>query len=122
MTAEPLDLDAIRARVDATTAGPWEARMDEVRAAEIPATSKKCRRESFWLADTLGDEDATFIAHARTDIPALLAEVERLRAGIADIIPLTDHTHTGDERWTPDGSLCDRCAKVNALLANGATR
>ena len=27
-----------------------------------------------------GAADATFIAHARTDIPALLAEVERLRA------------------------------------------
>lgn len=32
------------------------------------------------VAETYTPEDRTFIAHAREDVPALLAEVERLRA------------------------------------------
>lgn len=74
--AVPLDLDAIRARCEATTAGPWEA-------AEMlrwpgrwdvwEADGRKC------IAEVLWERDAEFIAHARTDVEALLAEVERLR-------------------------------------------
>jgi len=73
---EALDLDAIRARVDAATEGPWEASHE-------------------------------FAAHARTDIPALLAEVERLRAErdaahehlayhLRDFRPGLDDKATGD--------------------------
>ena len=51
MSETPLDLAAIRARADAATAGPW--------------TWERARF------------DAEFTTHAR---PALLAEVERLRA------------------------------------------
>ena len=46
------------------------------------------------------EDDAEFIAHAREDVPALLAEVERLRATVARVEALPD-TWTGmdeDER------------------------
>jgi hypothetical protein len=35
-------------------------------------------------------EDADFIAHARADVPALVAEVRRLRALAKDIIKLAE--------------------------------
>lgn len=37
--------------------------------------------------------DAEFIAHARTDIPALLAEVERLKAALAVQRDLVERSH-----------------------------
>ena len=96
-----LDLDAIKARVAAATPGPWEWVCEahcgvEHRSQEIPA----CRNAQYdWFALrsndapvlehwatyaddsglSVGPADATFIARARSDIPALIAEVERLR-------------------------------------------
>jgi len=54
-----IDLDAIKARLDAATSGPW------------------------WTDDT-AEMDAVLIAHAPGDLAALVAEVERLRERIAD--------------------------------------
>lgn len=94
----PLDIDAIFARADAATPGPWSAPIDE-RFGNVEGI--------FSLAD-LGEyadheivctdsgvyppkhADAAFIAHARTDIPLLVtalrsahAEIDRLRAVLA---------------------------------------
>ena len=60
-----IDLEAIRARAEAASEGPWY-------------------EEGWFTEDEDGDyveiepADAVFISHAREDIPALLAEVERL--------------------------------------------
>lgn len=82
----PLDLDAIRAREQAATKGPWTAEDWDV------AVCTSDGRQLVQLAEVLlGDwdtrenhpqaaADAEFIAHTRQDVPALLAEVERLRA------------------------------------------
>lgn len=80
-----LDLDAIEARCDAATPGPW--RDDE--------TDNNGQRLIFgdnaddWIAllphqcvesiRVERDRDAAFIAHAREDLPALVAEVRRVR-------------------------------------------
>jgi hypothetical protein len=55
--SQPLDLDAIRARVEGTTELSWR---DVYEGHAMPTV-----------------EDATFIAAAREDVPALIAEVER---------------------------------------------
>ena len=61
-------LAEIKAREQAATPGPWYADgwglFDDIQGELVE------------LHDT--DPDAQFIAHARTDIPALVAEVERL--------------------------------------------
>jgi hypothetical protein len=64
-----LDLDAIKARAEAAIDGPWIA--DDVYVTT----------ESGDLLSDAPDAAATavFIAHAREDVPALVAEVERLR-------------------------------------------
>ena len=74
MTDE-LDLDAIEARAEVATPGPWTIKRGGVRSSE-------------WLLDPDLDgwghidfeADAEFIAAARSDVPALVAEVRRLQA------------------------------------------
>lgn len=61
---KPLDLAAIKARAEAALNDLW------ISPVGLP--------ERFSI--TLTDANADFIAHARTDIPMLLAEVERLQA------------------------------------------
>ncbi|WP_336638443.1 hypothetical protein [Lysinibacillus fusiformis] len=61
-------LNAIKDRVAKATPGPWRsAGLYGVRTQNDEA-----------LSIPLRPSDATFIAHAREDVPALIAEVERL--------------------------------------------
>lgn len=66
-------LDDIRARVEAATPGPWKL-TDEAHAYYLGSAGYA---QVGWL-------DALFIAHARTDIPALLAAVDAVLA-LADM-------------------------------------
>lgn len=91
---EPLDLDAIRARADVATEGPWhQFSPDEESGQE---TTEVCTADQRTLLHVLlGDQDtreeypqaaadARFIAAARTDVPALLDEIERRRTELRD--------------------------------------
>ncbi|MCX5253572.1 hypothetical protein OOK27_05215 [Streptomyces canus] len=103
-TTPPLDLDEIAARAEAATRGPWGFydgdNYAEV-AADMQVTSPgscnyrervaRLEDEDYWDdQEHDGDDEerapeqmaanAAFIAHAREDVPALLAEVRRLRA------------------------------------------
>ena len=71
MTAVELDLDAIEARFEHVTDGPWTTGEDGL---VWPPHTGDPVSGSIWLPD------ARFIAAARTDVPALVAEVRRLRA------------------------------------------
>lgn len=85
---KPLDLSAIKARAEAATPGPWSDLCYIVYAQTKPGSTFDIP-----LADASLDEcpfshdqceaNAQFIAHARTDIPALIAEVERLNGEVA---------------------------------------
>ena len=71
-------------------ADPWEGSLAYLRWESIKGTS---------LANCVpGDDDCAFIAHARTDVPALIAEVERLRVRITELErqpkPTIIHTHS----------------------------
>ncbi len=71
---DALDTEAIRARLEAATPGPWDAVMPSDggphRIYGIDGGSSR-----------LTPVDERFIAHAPTDVGALLDEVERLQAG-----------------------------------------
>jgi hypothetical protein len=88
-----LDLDAIRARADAATPGPWAKPF----CTDAPGdegwwiNNGRVGTEEYSIGLTMAynpraEADATFIAAARADIPALLDEVERLRA----LLPIVD--------------------------------
>lgn len=70
-TKTELDLDAIEARVNAATAGPWQH--DGNDGLVWPPRIGDPVSGSNEMAD------ADFIAAARTDVPALVAEIKRLR-------------------------------------------
>lgn len=98
--ALPADrLAEIRARAEAATAGPWCTDDWEIYQGE------RYEAGAEWIGETCravgqSQEDranAAFVAAARSDVPALLAEVERLRAELADAANLRDHWH-GDAR------------------------
>jgi len=79
------DLDAIRARCEAATPGPWELHdsgdswrvyaQDEIVFDDGSAAGEYCTK------CTVPDRD--FFMAARTDIPALLAYIETLKGQIA---------------------------------------
>jgi len=89
-----LDLDAIEARAKAATPGPWKvtgativwspiAKAVIAEASELRPTA--CKYVEFTKVE-LGSPDfdevcanAAFIYHAREDVPALIAELRKLR-------------------------------------------
>jgi hypothetical protein len=75
------ELDDIAGRADRATPGPW---MDE---DEIPTRSfwqeGVVEHEGQWPWPWGSEADAVFAYRARTDVPALVAEVRRLRDEVA---------------------------------------
>lgn len=101
-----LDIAAIRARADAATPGPWHAETDcfdpdnpEIEACVTNITEDLAdhdvlftsttgmnvgHRENWATAEASREmRDARFMATARTDVPALCDEVDRLRRELA---------------------------------------
>ncbi len=77
------ELAAIEARADAATPGPWRAELfHTVWVVEYGPENDKS--ECFDLLEDPSRETVAFIASARTDVPALAAEVRRLRKICAD--------------------------------------
>lgn len=87
MTLDLDALDAIEARANAATAGPWKCgrERDEVGLIVHAHT---------YLSQTViappgsgyrPQEDSAFIAAARSDVPALIAEVRRLKARVSQL-------------------------------------
>lgn len=72
----PAELDAIEARANAATPGPWTQRDVDAHMIRGP------KREVLYAYDAFGGDglaNAAFIAAARADVPALVAEVRALR-------------------------------------------
>lgn len=73
-----IDIDAIQARAEKATTGPWFVEHGRVHSGEASSF------DTVALASMLGSRvwlpDAEFIARARTDVPDLIAEVRALRA------------------------------------------
>jgi len=74
-----IDLAAIRARSDAATPGPWRA-FHHATEAEVSYVGA----DGHAVAEVRHVADAEFIAHARTDVPALLARIAELEADLSD--------------------------------------
>lgn len=72
-----LEIEAIRERAEKASKGDWY--YIDFGFNDFTISSEYTERE---VARTFSEDDADFIAHAREDIPKLLAEIERMRAGI----------------------------------------
>ncbi len=100
------DLQAIRARADAATPGPWVVEEHEhwIESATVwdavEQTDDKERRIIFFEAKA--EADTIFTAYARTDVPALLDLIESQQAEIKRL----------EAMISPYGITDDRCAAV----------
>lgn len=91
------ELNAIEARAAAATPGPWWV-YDDGRSAGVVNGDGSTYHRPYRAMICGGDAhegyfdgpDADFIAHARTDVPALVAEVRRLTQLLADVFPGSD--------------------------------
>jgi len=78
-----IDLDAIKKRAEEATEGPWTWEPNPYtlyagRSGMAHGLNLLGRLDP----DRMGAVNLDFIAHARTDVPALCDEVERLRAAL----------------------------------------
>ena len=120
-----LDLEAIKARAAAATEGPWEWDDPTIGQhwsspepwATVVDDEVNCGGYCYGGSSSpiKSDADGQFIAHAREDIPALVAEVERLREERDDMrrrLDAVEARHTpvtvryGD---APDELACRAC-------------
>jgi hypothetical protein len=75
----PERLAEIKARYEAATDGPWHGQHDEFGCVQIGNYGWVCggaNEPEYDIDSEQGHADAEFIAHARTDMPDLVAEVE----------------------------------------------
>lgn len=108
-----MNIAEIRARCEAATPGRWIYTL---------MTSKKSRRGgSTWykvvggkllesICHYLSKSDAEFIAHARTDIPDMLAEIDRLTAALAAMTAERDAAQKRAEAAERDLASVAMCA------------
>lgn len=73
-----IEIAQMRARCDVATPGPWLARIELREGFSGSDFIETYDQDIELLGATEADFD--FIAHARQDIPALLAEIDRLRS------------------------------------------
>ena len=118
-------LNEIEARANAATEGPWE--WEGESNEPWPAGDNSLRSVSgakddlvlyAWGYDAYGieaarDADAEFIAHARTDVPWLLEQVERRDKALEAVLDL--HKEDG-HGWGPGESFCTECQQGYGLL------
>jgi hypothetical protein len=93
-------LEAIRQRAENATPGPWKWSGDKFGDIVVYSPERRGFHNNggeIAELDFGSQADATFIAHARTDIPALLdhiteleAELARLKAALIEISELSD--------------------------------
>src|SRR5690625_3227909 len=85
------ELKEIRERVAKATKGPWEYGAGGIYSEHAKSYNYSmdntreicCLNDGEYISNINMDNDANFIAHARGDIPRLLAEIERMRHTIS---------------------------------------
>lgn len=153
MTDTQLDLDAIEARATAATTGPWERRTAPREGESVEQKAEYLRGSlrdngeplhlliatpdnepelSYIIPALTGDgprarDNAEFIAHARTDVPALVAALRKAEAQVAAVLALCDEVEAAHaeyvrqiesgESYTLDRFIGPAQANVAALRA-----
>lgn len=94
------ELGAVKARAEAATPGPWVVG-EHYGGVIAPGSSLDPENDAAYGGYLVGESmlrhNSTFVAHARDDVPALVAEVERLTAHLERIRNL-------DDAWTLEGA------------------
>ena len=110
------ELDALKALADSATPGPWE---EVATSGEWWITGPDIFQDAVMRIDDaeLSQVDAAFIAAARAAVPALIAEVERLRAAIRDADTLEELTHLAGPTDAENEAARKRIEQMDAINA-----
>jgi hypothetical protein len=90
-------LDEIEKRTEAATPGPWEDRTTGYTKNGLASgepyhrVMAKIGAAYFPVSELIDSYDAAFIAHARIDIPALIAEIKSCWKRIAQLESMIDN-------------------------------
>lgn len=118
--APPVDLDAIRARLDAITPGEWRSQYDKVwndRFLRVIVEDNPYGFPAIITASIPSVADAEFIAHAPSDIRALVAEVERRSDSVVILDQLCDFFHSRIQyKGDMDDVMAGQCHSMLARL------
>lgn len=94
-----IDIEAIRERAEKATPGPWRQNaarsrdyLDTVHVWGVGGTADEVALIGRSTLDQQND-DSDFIAHARTDIPALVTALEERDARIAELREALQNLH-----------------------------
>jgi hypothetical protein len=108
------EIEEIEARANRAHPAPWGIPPRRSNATKFWLQLKD--KDGDWLWTWRGfvacdfEEDAEFVAHARSDVPALIAEIYRLK----NVLRFMDQLDTSQEHWWPT------CLKhVKDALAEG---
>ncbi|MEV8324590.1 hypothetical protein [Kitasatospora sp. NPDC056731] len=120
----PLDLDAIQARTEDATPGPWWADDTDI----LVGTPDDCDPNPTWIGESAnpgtpdgGLTNATFIAAARTDVEQLLTRVRQLEAELVGMTDLRDRAITRQDQLRD--RLDERTSDIaDRALANAQLR
>lgn len=74
------ELQEIEAREAAATPGPWRRGVGNTAMRVCSAYPAKC----YFICEGTNAADLEFVEHSREDIPALVAEVRRLRESLEE--------------------------------------
>ncbi len=134
------ELSAIAARADAATPEPWRVAtgfpttvlsqyLSDNEADGTVAYESVAECPTWGLSNS--EADAAFIAAARSDVPALVAEVRRLRAAVEALTPLA-RLGLNARQWAAENmqnveevleiarQAVDRLAEINASKQGNA--
>ena len=127
-----LDLEAIRKRCEAATPGPWKTtdgyeaaqagtRYDDLVSILEDSTGEPIIQHIYYDGHhtIMRPSDVQFIAHARTDLPACLDEIERLNARqqelLATIARISQTTPFPDEMKGWESQRAAMLAEIGTL-------
>ena len=107
-------LNEIEARTNAATPGPWEAGCNDRRMYHVVTENEEFFAEyGPELYDSQGffsDDDTEFIAHARADVPALVAALRAVLEIHQDGGESQGYTDTGTYDFMPH--CCTECGSL----------
>lgn len=111
-------LDEIAARADAASTGPWAIDLDDYDGASVYIDDGDTWGRAYVCTDLQQDEyegknDAEFIAHAREDVPKLVAALRAVEAVCAAWTARGEHD-MAYSKTIPDENIAD------VLLTDGA--
>lgn len=101
-----LDLEAIRARAEAATPGPWEHRTVMVSYGRLRSVVDNETGGRLAMCDS--ESVAAFIAHAREDVPDLLGEVARLTRELDEARQLVRDGLSSGPHWVAPAAAVAR--------------